>query len=47
MIAKQDKEILVWKSLDEVEDTLSYEDLKEMWREIKCKVQHILENKNL
>lgn len=46
-IAKQDKEILVWKSLDEVEDTLSYEDLKEMWREIKCKVQHILENKNL
>ena len=34
-IAMQDREELQWFTVEEVEDILSYEDLKELWRKIK------------
>ena len=41
-IAEKDREKLVWKSIDEVEETLSYQDLKEMWSDVRNKVEEIL-----
>jgi len=35
------KEELVWVSLEEVENKLSYENLKELWKEVKDKVNEI------
>ena len=35
------KESLAWVKIDDVEDTLSYDDLKEFWNKIKDKVKNI------
>lgn len=40
-IKDEDKEELVWVLYDEVEDTLSYDNLKELW----CEAKHIIEMK--
>ncbi len=41
-IAEKDREICQWFDFDEVEDKLTYEDLKVMWREIKNLVKEEL-----
>jgi hypothetical protein len=38
-IPEELKESLVWVKIDEVENKLSYEDLKEFWNKIKDKVK--------
>ena len=43
-IKEKDKEITVWKKYDEVEETLSYQNLKDFWNEIKLEVEKIIEN---
>lgn len=43
-IDEKDKEKLVWKDIEEVEETLSYQDLKVFWRSVKEKVRKIMEN---
>lgn len=40
----KDKEITVWKKYTEVEETLSHENLKQFWNEIKEKVENIIKN---
>ena len=42
-IPLKDREELVWFAIDEVENALSYEDLKVLWNDIKSKVQKIME----
>ena len=42
IIDENDKEETVWKEFDEVEDTLSYQNLKELWNKIKNEVKKIL-----
>lgn len=37
-------EELIWKNIDEVEETLSYQNLKEFWNKIKQNVIKILED---
>ena len=43
-IKEKEKEITVWKKYDEVEETLSYQNLKDFWNEIKFEVEKIIEN---
>ena len=43
-IKEEDKEHLVWKDIDDVYNTLSYDNLKELWKEIKIHVEEILNN---
>ena len=43
-IKEKDKEITVWKKYDEVEETLSYQNLKDFWNEIKFEVEKIIAN---
>lgn len=38
------KEELVWVDVKDVEEILSYPDLKEFWRKIKSEVENILDN---
>ena len=46
-IKEEDKEHLVWKDIDDVYNTLSYDNLKELWKEIKIHVEEILNNNKL
>lgn len=41
-IPLKDREELVWKSLDEVNDLLTYDNLKEMWSNVKGKVEEVI-----
>lgn len=41
-IALKDKEFLVWSDFTEVESLLSYQNLKDMWNEIKPNVSNLL-----
>ena len=41
-IAIEDREVLRWASIDEVEDLLSYENLKDVWRVAKPIIEKIL-----
>lgn len=41
-IALEDIEELVWKSIEEVEDSLTYQNLKQVWLDIKDKVIEIM-----
>ncbi|HCC06831.1 MAG TPA: hypothetical protein DEP72_01515 [Clostridiales bacterium] len=45
--APEDVEQTVWKFLEDVEDTLSYPNLKEFWNEVKSKVYDVLENSKI
>lgn len=42
-IEEKDKEITVWRNFEDVETTLSYDNLKEMWNEVKGKVKKFIE----
>lgn len=44
-IAEKDKEVLIWKNIEEVEETLSYQNLKEFWREVKEQVKQLSKEK--
>ena len=41
-IAESEKEVLKWIDFNKVEETLSYNDLKEMWRSVKDTVWNYL-----
>ena len=41
-IKEIDKEVLKWTSFEDVEKTLSYQDLKELWHSVKNKVYEIM-----
>ncbi len=41
-IPEKDREVLVWKDIDEVNDLLTYDNLKEMWANVKDKVNIII-----
>lgn len=43
-IDPDDREVLHWYDIDEVEDMLSYTDLKDMWKKIKTPITKILDN---
>lgn len=42
IIKEKDREITVWKKYSDVEETLSHENLKEFWKEIKEKVGDLI-----
>ena len=44
-IELKDREELVWKDIEEVYGLLTYNNLKEMWKDIKSTVLNILKNK--
>ena len=44
-IPLKDRENLIWKNVDEINDLLTYDNLKEMWSNIEDKVSNII-NKN-
>ena len=44
-IPLKDREELVWKNVDEVNDLLTYDNLKEMWEIVKDKVEEIINKK--
>lgn len=44
LIPEEDKEISVWKDIEEVEETLSHKNLKEMWIKIKSQVNSTMRN---
>ena len=44
-IPLKDREKLIWKNVDEINDLLTYDNLKEMWSNIEDKVSNII-NKN-
>lgn len=44
-IPLKDREELVWKNLDQVNDLLTYDNLKEMWGKVKGKVEEIINKK--
>lgn len=44
MSTENDGEIIIWKSLDEVENALSYNNLKEFWKQIRDQVENLLNN---
>lgn len=44
-IPLKDRENLIWKNVDEINDLLTYDNLKEMWSNIEDKVINII-NKN-
>lgn len=47
-IEEEDKEILVWKNIEEVEEVLSYQNLKEFWLTIKEKIiEEIFDNEKI
>ena len=43
-IKDKDKELTVWKKYSDVEETLSHQNLKDFWKEIKDKVGEAIEN---
>lgn len=43
-IKEKDKEITVWKKYNEVEKTLSHQNLKDFWNEIKFEIEKVIEN---
>lgn len=44
-IELKDREELVWKNIDEVYSVLTYNNLKEMWKDIKNTVLKVIKNK--
>jgi 8-oxo-dGTP pyrophosphatase MutT (NUDIX family) len=42
-ISPNDKEELIWKSIEDVENTLSYQNLKDLWNEIKPILDSLIE----
>lgn len=46
-IKEEDKEHLVWKDIDDVYNTLSYDNLKELWNNTKIYVEEFLNNNKL
>ena len=43
-INENDKEETIWKDFSEIENTLSYENLIELWNNIKNEVKEIIDN---
>ena len=43
-IAKKDREILKWVDFENVENILTYDNLKKLWNQVKSPIYHILEN---
>ena len=43
-INENDKEETIWKDFSEIENTLSYENLVELWNNIKNEVKEIIDN---
>lgn len=43
-IPLKDREVLVWKDANEVNDLLTYDNLKEIWANVKDRVIDIIEN---
>ena len=46
-IEEKDKEETIWKEIEEIENTLSHENLKEFWKKIKGEIKKIIENECL
>ncbi len=46
-IKEEDKEHLVWKDIDDVYNTLSYDNLKELWNNTKIYVEEFLNNNKI
>lgn len=46
-IEDKDKEITVWRNFEEVEKTLSYQNLKEVWNEIKNEVESVINSERV
>lgn len=44
-INEDDKEETIWKDFSEIENTLSYENLIELWNNIKNEVKEIIDNR--
>ena len=44
LINENDKEETIWKDFSEIENTLSYENLIELWNNIKNEVKEIIDN---
>ena len=43
-ISEEDKEKMIWKKWSEVEVSLSHQNLKNFWNEIKYKVERVIKN---
>lgn len=46
-IKEEDKEHLVWKDIDDVYNTLFYDNLKELWKNTKIYVEEFLNNNKI
>ncbi len=46
-ILEQYKEESVWKDVKEIEKTLSYQNIKEMWNDIKTHIESVINNENM
>lgn len=46
-IKEEDKEHLVWKDIDDVYNTLFYDNLKELWNNTKIYVEEFLNNNKI
>ncbi len=44
VIPEEVKEVSVWKEVSEVEETLSYQNIKEMWNNVKNQVESVVNN---
>lgn len=44
-IPEKDREELIWKNVEEVSNLLTYDNVSEMWSNVKSKVIDIIENK--
>lgn len=44
VISKKLKEIAIWKEIEDIEETLSYKNIKEMWKKIKVYVENVINN---
>ena len=47
IVDEEDKEILVWKKFIEVENAISYANLKKFWNEIKFEIEKVIKNETL
>ncbi len=46
-IEEKDKEISVWKKIEEIEETISYLNIKEMWNKIKNQVERVVNDEKM
>ncbi len=46
IIAEEDREVCEWFEIDKIEEMLSYDDLKEMWKSIKKRIIEEMQKEN-